>query len=466
MHIDIVIVTGYIILLIYMGLRGGKVTTGAAFSASDTTYGAPVLFMSLAASYIGGGFSAGNAAYAFSDGIGMTVALCGFSVVTVLTGKFLAPGVSRFAGAHTTGDIISRTFGRRAGMVCGVVAFFTCAAVVGAQMQAMGTVLHALLGIPYAAGILLGCGVVLVYSTIGGLQSVIAADTVQFVLLAAGMPILLLAALHQAGGLQAVIAATPSPLFNPLHNTTLPAFLSFAFTAACGEMLVPPYTQRLLIGNRPSAAVRGTIAGGIFSVPFFAITGLLGLCARALQVTVTPADAMPALILQVLPVGLRGLIMAAMVSMMLSAADGFLNGAAVSLVEDVLLPLVPAMSDRHRLRWLRAVNLLTGVCGVCTALFIPHIFRILEISYTLWAPLMVPPLVFALRGGKADGHTFAHGMIAGFSGTVLWEYLLCRPFGVSGAPIGMAAHILVFGVSYLSKRRKSGLRMPSSCDIL
>lgn len=447
MHIDILIVTAYLALLIWMGLCGGeKVQAAADFSAAGKRYGAPVIFMSLAASYVGGGFSAGNAAYTFSDGIGMTVALCGFSLVTILTGKFLVPGIARFNGATSTGDIMSRAYGKGAGMITGIVAFFTCAAVVGAQMEAMGTVLHTLLGIPPAAGVLLGCGIVLVYSTVGGLQSVIAADMVQFILLAVGMPLLLILSLIRAGGIGAVLAATPTPLFDPLNGTSLPAFLSLSLTVAFGEALVPPYTQRLLIGKNLRATARGTIAGGVFSIPFFAITGMVGLVARALQVTDTAADAMPTLILSVLPVGIRGLVMAAMVSIMLSAADGFLNGAAVSLTQDVLLPLYPHMSDKKQLNLLRAVNFLTGAAAVVLALFIPDVFRILNISYTFWCPLIVVPLAAALLGAPTRPRAFFGGFAAGLIATVLWEYVFKCPFSVSGAPIGMLANLVVLAV--------------------
>lgn len=450
MHIDIIIVTAYLALLIWMGLRGGGADSAAAFTASGKTFGAPIIFMSLAASYIGGGFSAGNAAAAFSDGIGMTTALLGFSAVTVWTGKYVVPRIARFSGASTVGDIICRTNGKCAGVAIGAVAFFTCAAVVGAQVQAMGGALHALLGIPPAAGILIGCGVMLVYSTVGGLQSVIAADIVQFILLAIGVPVLLGAALHTAGGMTAVWQATPSAFWNPLSDRTLPAFLSLMLTIAFGEMLVPPYTSRLLIGKNLRATAKGTMAGGWFSVVFFVMTGLIGLIARALQVTTVPADAMPSLVLAILPVGVRGLIMAAMVSILLSAADGFLNGAAVSMVHDVLVPLYPRLSDKAQLRLLRATNLLTGIAAVITALLLPNIFGILEISYSLWCPLAVVPLLCALFGINSTSRVFWLGLITGGGVTLLWDFALLRPLDMAGAPIGMAVH---FAVRYLLKFR-------------
>lgn len=443
---DIGIVILYLLVLVGIGVFGGRrVKTADAFHAADKTYGAPVIFMSMAASFIGGGFSAGNAAATFENGIGMTVALLGFSVATILTGRYLVSGLTRFRGAHSVGDIMSRAYGKRAGIISGVFAYITCIGVIGAQVEGMGSALHALLNLPPYAGVLLGTACVLLYSTVGGLKSVIAADVVQFILLAVGMPLLLICGVSRAGGLGAVVAATPTSFFDPLHNTTLPALLSLAATFAFGEMLAPPYTERLLVGKNLSAAARGTVWGGVFSIPFFCITFLVGLTARALSVTVIPADAMPALILSVLPAGVKGVVMASMVSMMLSAADGFLNGAAVSLTEDVLVPC--GLPREKRLFVLRLSNFLTGAVATVLALILPDIFGILKLAYTFWCPLILPPLIRALRGRPTHKKAFRRGVLCGFFVTVLWDVLLAAPFGVAGAPLGMTANFLCLALT-------------------
>lgn len=97
MWIDTAIVLGYILLLVGIGLRGGKgVKNAADFTASGGRYGTAVIFATLSASYVGGGYSSGNAAKAFSAGISTTLTLLGFSLAMVLIGKFLVPGVARF----------------------------------------------------------------------------------------------------------------------------------------------------------------------------------------------------------------------------------------------------------------------------------------------------------------------------------------------------------------------------------
>ena len=457
---DVGIVIVYILVLVGMGLFGGRAVKGADdFAAADKKYGAPVIFASLAASYVGGGFSVGNAAEAFERGVGMTAALLGFGAVTVLVGKYVAPGVRRFAGVSSTGGIAAAAYGKGAGVLVGACGFLCCAGVVGAQMEGMGVTLHTLLGVSPTAGVLIGCGVVLIYSTVGGMGAVIAADMVQFFLLALGMPLLLFAALKRAGGIGAVLAATPPAFFDPVNGRSGAAFLSLFLTMALGEALVPPYTQRLLIGKDLRAASRGTVAAGLFSVPFFVITGLIGLAARALSVTDNAADAMPRLILTVLPVGVRGLVMAAMVSILLSAADGFLNGAAVSLVQDVIAPLCPSLSDKRRLLLLRAVNLLTGGAAVAAALLLPDVLGILTAAYACWSPLTVVPLAAALLGVRANDRTFFAAVFAGGAAALLWR-ALGSPLSVTGATVGTLANFLVFSLgARRCRKRRQELRL-------
>lgn len=445
MGIDIAIVVGYVLVLVIMSLRGGRGMQSAAdFTASGGRYGTAVIFATMAASYVGGGYSSGNAAQAFDHGIGTTLALFGFSLSMIIIGKWLAPGAARFQGEATVGGIVGRCYGRSARILTGVFSFMCCAGVVGAQVETMGIVFQVLLGFPPALGSLLGCGIVLVYSTFGGMQSVIVADILQFLLLAIGMPILLVTGVHQAGGLETVFSSLPEGYLNPFNGTTPIGFFSLFCCMMLGEALVPPYTQRLLIGKNARSTARGTVLSGLFSIPFFIITGLIGLTAYVLNVSDQAATAMPELIRAVLPVGVRGVVMAAMVSIMLSAADSFLNSASISLVCDTWMPLHPHMTGRQQLRALRLTNLLTGIAAVAISYVVPDVFSILILAYSFWSPLVLVPLAAAFLGIKSSGRAFRYALLTGLLLTLTWNFLLGKPAGVDGSVIGVLGNLLVF----------------------
>ena len=443
--LDIAIVILYLVLLVSIGLRGGRdVKNAADFTASHKQYGTFVIFATLSASFIGGGYSSGNAAAAFEHGIGTALALFGFGIGMILIGNYLVPGVRRFPNAKTVGGVIGSAYGEPARYVTGVFSFLCCAGVVGAQMESIGLVFHSLLGVSSTIGTLMGCLVVLIYTTFGGLGSVIFADMLQFILLAVGMPLLLVLSVIKGGGVNALIDRLPAGLLSPLNELSPPAFLSLFFSMMCGEALAPPYMQRLLIGKSPHSTARGTILSGLFSLPFFLVTAGVGLAARALHVTDTAASAMPDLILAILPVGLRGILMAAMVSIILSAADGFLNGATVSLVCDTILPRYPHLSDRAQLGLLRGVNLTTGVAAVIVSFCVPDVFSILLLAYSFWSPVILVPLAAALLGVKASGRVFLCSAATGFFACLVWNMFLLKPFGIDGCIVGTLANLVVF----------------------
>lgn len=452
--LDQLIVFGYLAVLVLIGLRGGRrVKSADDFTAAGKQCGTLVVFATLSASFIGGGYSSGNAAAAYETGIGTALALFGFSIGMLLIGKFLVPGVARFPRAKTVGDIMGAAYGERARQLTGIFSFLCCAGVVGAQMESIGLVFHSLLGVSKTVGILIGCSVVLLYTTFGGMESVLTADMIQFFLLALGMPLLLLIAVTAGGGHMAVWNNIPHELLDPLNGTTLPAFLSLFFSMMCGEALAPPYIQRLLIGKTPRATARGTILSGLFSMPFFLVTAGIGLTARALGIGGEAATVMPDLILRVLPVGLRGLLMAAMTSIILSAADGFLNGAAVSLTCDTILPRRPWMDGRTQLRCLRTVNFVTGATAMAVAFLVPNVFSILLLAYSFWSPAILVPLAAALLGVRADESTFLCSLIAGVGVCLMWDHLLRQPLGIDGTAVGTAANLIVFLCNLFYQKR-------------
>ncbi len=439
------IVFGYLAVLIVVGLRGGNhVKNAADFTASGKRCGSLVLFATLSASFVGGGYSSGNAAAAYESGVGTALTLFGFSIGMLLIGRFLVPGVARFPKAKTVGGIIGNAYGDKARLLTGIFSFLCCAGVVGAQMESIGLVFHSLIGVSPRLGTVIGCSVVLLYTTFGGMSSVLIADMLQFFLLALGMPLLLMIAVAAGGGIGTVWSNIPSDLLNPLNDSSLPVFLSLFFSMMCGEALAPPYMQRLLIGKTPRETARGTILSGLFSMPFFLVTAGIGLTARALGITQEAASIMPDLILRILPVGLRGILMAAMASIILSAADGFLNGATVSLVCDTVLPKHPNMSDRDQLRCLRLVNLATGLAAMVLAFAVPNVFSILLIAYSFWSPAILVPLSAALLGIRSDRKTFFLSLTAGLSVCLVWNIVLQKPYGIDGSALGTLANLMVF----------------------
>jgi len=110
---------------------------------------------------------------------------------------------------------------------------------------------------------------------------------------------------------------------------------------------VPPYVQRLFLSRESKHTARGTLWSGVFSFPFFAITGLIGIVALAIKPDLDPNLPMPFVINTVMPIGLKGIVIAGVISIVMSSADSFLNAAAVAFINDIVKPL-SKITIRHQ----------------------------------------------------------------------------------------------------------------------
>ena len=448
--LDYAIIILYLCVVLLLGLWSGKgMKSLQDFAVSHRSYTSMVIFATLSASFIGGGFSIGNAEKVFLLGIVNIVALWGFSLKELLVARFIAPRMGNFPGVISTGDIMERGYGRAAKVVTGFFSVFLCAGIVGAQVKAMGLIFNVFLGIEPIWGILIGCGIVIAYSTVGGMRAVVLTDIIQFCVLAIGIPAALVFGIVKLGGFSAIKAAVPAGHFSiPAEGMTTVAFLSLFLTFLLGETLVPPYVQRLLIGKDAAHTARGTMLSGIFSIPFFAITGAIGLVALALDPKLDPNLAMPYVIRTVLPIGIRGIVIAGVISIVMSSADSFLNGAATSCINDLVKPLRKnPLSERQELLLAKLTNCFVGVFAVIFAIKIRSVLDILIYAYNFWAPVIVVPLAAVLLGVRVTKAGFLAGIVAGIAGVLIWNNLLRSPAGVSGLVIGVFCNLIAFAVA-------------------
>ncbi|MCG8341210.1 MAG: sodium:solute symporter family protein, partial [Chlorobiales bacterium] len=116
-----IIIIAYLLLVLLVGLWAGKGVSGLKdYAIAGKSFGPLVIFATLSASFIGGGFSMGNAEKVFLIGITNIIALWGFSLKEILVALFIAPRMERYPEAISVGDIMELHYGRGARIFSGV----------------------------------------------------------------------------------------------------------------------------------------------------------------------------------------------------------------------------------------------------------------------------------------------------------------------------------------------------------
>ena len=445
--IDFAIVGLYLALVLGVGLWSGRHQgTLEEYAVVKRSFGSLVIFATMAASFIGGGFSMGIAERVFVFGIASVIALWGFSLKEILVATVIAPRMGRFPGAISVGDIMATTYGKPGRIVTGLFGMILCAGIVGAQVGAIGYVFNVFLGLDQLWGIAIGCGIVIAYTTLSGMRGVVITDLFQFAILSIGIPLTLIFGIIHIGGFDALAAAHPfDRLEIPGPHYTWLGLITLFLVFALGETLVPPYLQRLCLSRDPKRAARGTLFSGLFSIPFFAIAGAIGLVALAIDPTLDGNLSLPHVAVTVLPPVVKGLVVAAVIAIVMSSADSFLNSAAIAFVNDIVRPLRQApLGEAAGLRLARIATLVIGLASVGFAISIASILDILIYAYTYWAPVVLVPLVATILGWRKGPAAFLVAAGAGLACAIVWNDVLGQPAQIEGIIIGVLANLICF----------------------
>ncbi|MEL6674348.1 MAG: sodium:solute symporter [Bacteroidota bacterium] len=252
------------------------------------------------------------------------------------------------------------------------------------------------------------------YTAFGGLKAVVYTDAMQAVILLVGCSVLTYLLFEQLDFSWAkVLAATPEGHFSvvrPADDPTLPwpglimgvPFLGFWYWAT-NQYIV----QRVLGAKNIQHARWGvTLAGFLKVIPLF-IMVIPGAMAISLYPDLPTSDMVFPTMLEILPEGLLGLVLAGLVSAILSSVDSTLNSASTLIVVDFVKPARPGLSDQQVAVYGRAATLILMIVAAVWAPFIENFEGLWAYLQQMFS-IIVPPIVVLFLVGvfykRGNGH--------------------------------------------------------------
>jgi len=222
-----------------------------------------------------------------------------------------------------------------------------------------------------------------IYTMKGGLRAVVYADMVQGTWLIASSIVLTLVGLNAVGGWSGLSAKVDAQLLHMVKplDSELP-ITGFLIGNLFGGMFYwcmdQTNVQRVLGARSIDQGQKGAIFAGFLKllIPFILV--LPGVIARALYPNLPKPDmAYPTLVSDLLPVGLRGLVLAGLIAILMSSMSACYNASATLVVRDFFLRWKPELSDREQVAIGRKVTMLMAVLGVLAA-------PLVGLSVTIW----------------------------------------------------------------------------------
>lgn len=364
--------------------------------------------------------------------------------------------VSHGTGALTLTDVlvVGNERQRRAiRMLASTIILLALTSYVASQFQAAGITLGETFGIPPSFAILIGSGIVVFYTFVGGFWAVSLTDTLQGLLMALAAVVLPLAALAAVGpgNLIPRLAEVPVDGYLSLwQGMPLSAGVGFA-AGLLGIGL--GYSGQPHVLNRFMALRQGEVAlttarrvAIAWAVIVYSGMVLLGLCARvAFPAIVDGERAFMHVAGELFPPVLAGVIIAAILSAVMSTADSQLLVAASSVTHDLKLGAGSRFSELVRSR---AVVVLLSAGAVAAALLVQEsIFSRVLFAWSAMGAAFGPLTLAIVLRGRVDPRYTLGAMLVGFLLSV--GAYTARLWGFGGAWAGFNERVLPFAVSGL-----------------
>ena len=393
---DIAIVCIYFLGLIFIGSRSFRIVKGLdSFFVADRK--APFLFVvgSLFATIIGGSSTIGMAGLGYRQGLVGSWWLLVGAIGLFFLGLFLAEKVRGYS-LYTLPEILEVQYGPEAKLFASGLIVIAWTGIIAGQIVAAGKILEVIFKAPPSLLMIVTAFVFILYTLLGGQHSVVRTDTIQSLIIIIAILASIPLCLGKVGGLFSLREALGGDFFSfPVsQHFTWKSLATYLFLVGSTYLVGPDIYSRLFCSKDKKIAKTATITVALGLIPFAFIITLIGMSARVLFPQISPEASFPTMINHIFPIGLNGLIIAALLSAMMSSADTCLLTTSTILSVDIIKPMLkPNVGDKTLLLLSRIFIVLIGVFSLIIALRLKGVISSLLLGYTVYTSGLVLPIL-------------------------------------------------------------------------
>ncbi len=327
-----------------------------------------------------------------------------------------------------------------------------------AQLTASGKAFDSFLGTGYTAGVWIGLGIVLFYTTVGGFKAVAYSDFLQGVLMLGCLVTLPVVGIVAAGGWGAMtdaLAAQDPALLQPMgtYGASWAGVLSAAGSVAIGLAFLgsPQLLTRFMAARDQKQIVDGGLWAVLCVIGFDVGAVLSGMAGRALLPGLgDPETVLPVLSSAYFPALFTGLFLVVVLAAIMSTVDSLLILASSAVVRDVMQKALGVSASERTLSLMgKGVTVVIGAAGLVVALLeVRMIFDFVLFAWSGIACAFTPVVLCSLFWRRTTRAGAVAGMVVGFAATVIWVRAFKADFYdlyemIPGFLAGLLACILV-----------------------
>ena len=359
---------------------------------------------SLLATIIGASATLGMAGLGFSRGLtGAWWILVG-SVGLIVLGFLFARKVREY-GFYTLPALVEKQYGRVPAMAGSLLIVVAWMGVIAGQIIAAGKIM-AVLGLGSLVmgsfqidgttlWMLVSTAVFIFYTVLGGQRAVLKTDLWQTIIIFLGIFSGLAFVLWKVGGFSGLRESLPSSYFSFPTSEKFDAvqLINLLLLVGLTYVVGPDMYSRIFSAKDGRVARKSVFWTAGLLVPLALGITLIGMTAAVLYPNITSEQAFPTVIKNVMPPVLVGLVLAALLSAVMSSAVTCLLSASTILTTDVIHKFKPAITEDKLLVISRWGIIVLGLVALAVALLLKGIINSLMFAYTIYTAGLIPIVI-------------------------------------------------------------------------
>lgn len=420
--------------------------------------------LSVVATDVGGGFSIGLGGLGFMMGLAGSWMLFTGLIGAWLSAIFLIPRIYKLGSSNnflTFPQVFRHYFNVRVAFVAGVISAIGYLGFTSSQILAGAKLASAsFVSLDMNTALIVMGAITVGYTVLGGMKAVIYTDTVQWIVLMAGLIFVGIPLSYFAVGGYETITSTLGPEFFNMANVSIQTLINWAVTIIPIWFVGMTLYQRIYSSKSEKEAQKAWFIAGLFEWPLMAFMGvLLGLFARVAAEqgmfagvgfpsaeNIDPEMGLPMLLKHILPVGLMGVMMAAYFSAILSTADSCLMAASGNVLTDIISVLrKKPIDDKSLLRFSQVLTLVLGIGALYLATMMTNVLNMMLYSYAFMVSGLFVPLIAAVFFKQTNSKAAMMAMLGGGITTLyLTLTAIALPFGLDANLFGISMSLALF----------------------
>lgn len=439
-----IIFLAYVAIIIAISIMA-KVTTIKRFIIGDKILSTKMLVATIVATFYGATAIFGGVSLTYLMGLGVIWFMIPFYLGNLALIAFL---FKRIAGSekYTLPDFLGGFYDKK--LVIASSILLAIQVLVPASIIAGGKLLSIFMPMPLWIAMVIVAFIMVAPVVIGGIKAVIRTDVVQFalmlVILAITVPFIFnMPSFNMPSD---VISGISKEYFNPFSYISFQEIAVWFILLFFLPITSAPLYQRFFASKSKRCSEKSIIYSVIIWMAIDLVIILSGFTALQLFPNLTDPDMSFIMLgLAIFPNALRGIFFIALLAMIMSTVDSFLQSGAASLTYDVYRHFKPKSTEKQLIMASRMFIIILGLLSLTLALYFQMIIPALVFTLTIWTAAILVPTLIALTGRKIRKDTAFYSLLGGALSALIWK--ITQPFDIDALFIGLGFSISIVIIS-------------------